>query len=238
MSVQPLWQPPDGTRIVLGSQSPQRRDLLRLLVDPVCIEVLPPRESEEAGFDGISDWPQIERQLLRIACAKSDDVRSQLQSRDNPSMIVTADTVIVGTAEDDTQVVLGKPPLVDDWRATVRDWFTRFYLGRPHDAVTGLCVANTVSDQRVEKTVRTKVLFAESAADWLEQYLATDEPIGKAGGYGIQGMAGVFVSRVEGEISNVVGLPLRATLEALQELDVTAIREVAQKQRNEPSRDT
>ena len=68
--------------------------------------------------------------------------------------------------------------------------------------------------------IESNVVFDGNAKKWLDWYLSTGEPLGKAGGYGIQGAGGVFVSRVEGSIANVVGLPLNAVLETFAELGV------------------
>jgi septum formation protein len=206
--------------IILGSRSPRRHELLLTLVNPERVEVVPPRSSEEAGFDGLSTLDAIRQQLRSIARAKCDDVLDQLSKRNSRFLaVITADTVIVGFEEDGLPVVLGQPPESDDWQTTVRDWFTRYYFDREHLAVTAVCI-DTPCGQAAHRVIESNVVFDGNAKKWLDWYLSTGEPLGKAGGYGIQGAGGVFVSRVEGSIANVVGLPLNAVLETFAELGV------------------
>jgi septum formation protein len=68
--------------------------------------------------------------------------------------------------------------------------------------------------------VESRVTFRAEGTEWVESYLATGEPLGKAGGYAIQGLAGEAIERVEGSTSNVVGLPVEAVAELLSELGI------------------
>ena len=222
------------TTIILGSRSPRRRELLQLLVPEESIRVLPPRSRQECEFDGLHDWPSIESRLAEVARSKCEDVLSQLKTQsanetdERAAVVLTADTIIVVNEEDDGRLlVLGQPPEDDSWRDVARNWFHRYYLGRTHTAATAICAANLAGD-RVERVVTSRVTFhaadsnSESRIEW---YLSTGEPQGKAGGYALQGAGGVFVSAVEGSVHNVVGLPLRELINALDELgiDVAAI---------------
>lgn len=210
--------------VVLGSRSPRRRELLTLLIGTGRVVVRPPRDPEEPSFTGLADLQQIEKQLRDIACSKNADVAGQLQTDGTlPSVagILTADTVIVATAADGTPVVLGQPPDSDDWQQTVREWFERYYLGRMHQALSAVCLS-TPDGHRVEAVVSTDVHFRADARKWLEWYLSTGEPIGKAGGYGLQGAGSLFVERITGSPSNVIGLPLRETADLLQQCGIDA----------------
>ncbi len=210
----------NAPRIVLGSRSPRRHELLASLVNAERIEVVPPRSSAEAGFDGLTTLDAIRDRLTDIARTKCDDVLGQLS---NPKrefrVVIAADTVIIGFEEDGQPIVLGQPPESDDWQATVRDWFQRYYFDREHLAVTAICIENP-SGQAAQRVIESRVVFNGNAEKWLDWYLATGEPRGKAGGYGIQGAGGLFVSRVEGSIANVVGLPLQTVLELFAALKV------------------
>lgn len=206
-------------RIVLGSRSPQRLELLRSIVPAERIVVVPPRNAVEAGFDGLSTRAEIDARPVEIARAKCDDVRGQVERGTagvdlrEVAAIVTADTVIVATDLHGWPVVLGQPP-DDDWANTVRRWFYDYLLGRTHVAATAVCIFGAGGEWH-ERVVTTEVTF-HAGAERVEWYLSTGEPRGKAGGYAIQGAGGVFVSRVEGSLSNVVGLPLRELLEMLE----------------------
>lgn len=204
-------------RIVLGSRSPRRLELLSLLLPPERIRVCPPRDAAEPGFDRLHTWPEIETQLFAIARDKNDDVIGQLEP--GWAAVLTADTVIVGHSDAGRLQALEQPPEDDFWRETVRDWFRTYYFGRTHTAVTALCVVSAEGD-RDERLVKTEVTFRADGGRFLEWYLDTGEPRGKAGGYALQGAGSLFVERIEGSPSNVVGLPLQETCEALLALRV------------------
>ena len=202
-------------RLVFGSRSPRRRELLELLIPPESIDVLPPRSSDELGFDGLTSWLDIARRLQQIAREKNDDVLSQLSSSSDSQLVLTADTIIVASDADGCYRVLGQPPDDDSWREVVRGWFCDLYAGRSHIAATSVCVTEVRTGRRLERIAQSHVWFREDAEPLLDWYLATNEPLGKAGGYALQGLGSVFVTRVEGSITNVVGLPLEAITELL-----------------------
>ncbi len=215
--------PDQSTSIILASRSPRRLELLRLLVPPERLIVRPPRCSDEPGFDDCSTVVDVERQLLAIARSKRLAVRaeSRLQEPGMLAAILAADTTIVAESASGELAVLGQPPNEDRGRSTVRRWFHEFYFVRPHLALTAVSIER--ADGTVaERVVATTVSFSRARAGWLDWYLSTSEPDGKAGGYAIQGLASVFVDRLEGSLSNVVGLPLAETRELLLELDLVA----------------
>lgn len=216
--------------IILGSQSPQRLELLRQVVCPERTVVMPPRSTSEAGFEGLGDWLAIEQRLLQIAGDKCDDVRAQLADPRCPiqsadiGAIVAADTVIVGEADNGRLEVLGKPPDDDTWPDVVRQWFRDYYIGKTHEAATALLVAD-VQGERLARVVRSKVAFRADGDQWFDWYVATGEPRNKAGGYAIQGAGSIFVERVEGSLSNVVGLPLVELMELLRARNLDLLRQ-------------
>jgi septum formation protein len=217
-------------RWILGSRSPRRRELLEQIVPAERIEVLPPRDASEADFDGLDSQAAIEQRLLEIACAKRDDVLAQIAAaagRANAecAVVIAADTVMIAQESNGQAVVLGQPPTDATWSVVVRRWFEDYYFGKTVTAATAICAA-LANGPRAERIVLTMVTFDTQAAEWLEWYLATGEPRGRAGGYAIQGAGGIFVSRVEGSLSNVIGLPLRELLELLRELQLESHLEV------------
>jgi len=209
-----------STIVVLGSRSPRRFDLLSTIVSPERIEVIPPLLGHEAGFDGLDARDEIQTRQLEISRTKLNDVRKQVRERGLENVvIVTADTSIVVADPSGNHAVLEQPPRDDSWKETVRQWFRTYYFGQSHIAATALCVAHT-DGTCIERLVETTVEFGSDGERWLDLYIETGEPLGKAGGYGIQGAGGLFVSRLQGSLTNVVGLPLSELLEIFEELGV------------------
>jgi septum formation protein len=211
------------TTIVLASRSPRRRELLRLIVPDNRISIVPPRDATEPGFDRLHDLTAIEQRLLAIARLKSADVADQLARKNTVGaaspVIIAADTTIVAAGADSVLHVLGQPPEDGSWKATVRHWFRDFYAGRTHRALTALCV-HAPGGRIVERLVSTEVTMTADVESRLEWYIETEEPRGKAGGYAIQGAGSVFISRVAGSLSNVIGLPLEALMEVFEVLQI------------------
>lgn len=203
-----------SSRLILGSRSPRRLELLSLLVPRDRIEVRAPMNPDEEGFDGLDTEPKIEQRLLQIARDKNADVAAQIPG--GTHSILTADTTIVGCDSAGRLAVLGQPPDDETWPDVVRGWFHLYYLGKTHIALTAVCL-RTPDGRRHEVVARSEVTFRSADEAWLDWYLATGESRGKAGGYGLQGAADVFVERIVGSPSNVVGLPLRETAELLRQ---------------------
>lgn len=210
---------PSGTRLVLGSRSPRRLELLQQVFPAEAIEVTPPRSAEELGFEGLDDWPVIESRLNNIARMKCEDVLEQVSRRSLgfARIVIAADTVVVARGDDRRLKVLGQPPEDSSRAQVVAGWFRDLYLGKTHTVATSLCIGTT-GNQVVSRVVTSDVTFRSDVDGWVDTYAASDEPSGKAGGYAIQGAGSLFVSRVEGSLTNVVGLPLAELLELLESL--------------------
>jgi septum formation protein len=209
------------TQYILGSQSPQRFELLRRLVPADAIRVVAPRDATEASFIGIERWPAIAQRLRAIARHKAQQVGAQVGAAREDAVVICADTIIVvplaGTqslTEDGRYLVLGKPPETDDWRPVVRGWFETHYSGQTHWAATAVVIWPPHADP-IEMVVTTAITMRRDPA-LLEWYLTTDEPRGKAGGYAIQGAGSLFVERIEGSLTNVIGLPLEGLVDSGQ----------------------
>jgi len=209
-------------RLVLGSTSPRRHELLSGLLGTARFDVVPPRSPEEPDFVGLTTLALIDARLHEIARLKHHDVVSQLAERGESAVVLTADTTIVGIGSGERCEVCGKPP--DDpaaAAATVRRWFRELYAGRAHLAKTAVCVG-AVGEPVLERLVTSEVWFRSDAERYVDWYLGTGEPFGKAGGYALQGVGSLFVERVIGSLSNVVGLPLAETWEMLERAAVCA----------------
>ncbi|MFN0199315.1 MAG: Maf family protein [Planctomycetaceae bacterium] len=205
-------------RYILGSRSPRRFELLSQIVPAEQIEVLPPLVEEEAGFGGLATLSEIKSRLLTIASHKWDDVCGQIAQRDDsPPLILTADTVVVASGPTGEPVALEKPPEGAVYAATIRCWFREYYAGKTHLVLTA-CVIGRPGETFVSRIATTEITFRSDVDRWLDWYIATGEPRGKAGGYALQDRGSIFVTRVEGSYSNVVGLPLEEVMLSLQEL--------------------
>ncbi|MEW4490581.1 Maf family protein [Thalassoglobus sp. JC818] len=205
------------SQLILGSQSPQRRMLLQQIVPPDLIAIRPPLDSEEEGFEGINNRDEILNQLSRIALTKCDDVAQQVQLEQSLG-VITADTIVLAKSADASYAVLGKPR-GESWRETVRTWFLDYYSGNTHEVITAVCIL-TPDGRRTTGTVSSRVTFHPVDQQLLDWYLSTDEPLGKAGGYGIQASGSLFVQSIEGSLTNVIGLPLEWVWETLSKRGV------------------
>ena len=209
-------------RYILASRSPRRLELLRQIVHPELIEVRPPDTADEAGFGDCCDVDSIRSRLLEIARKKSEQVRLLLNAEEASlhelprTLLISADTTVVIT-DRETPLVLENPPDHDEWREVVSDWFRHHYAGRTHSVITAIFVT-TPDGRSAGQLVETRVTFHLDVDRWLNWYLLTGEPRGKAGGYALQGAGSVFIERVEGSLSNVVGLPLEALLELFADM--------------------
>ena len=235
---------PPPPPIVLASRSPRRRDLLGLLVGAGRVRVLPPDDPGEEDLTGLHDWRSVEGGLLRVAAKKCADVRGRLADEYLTSdrepragrfaAVVAADTAVIAGEEDGRLTVLGQPP-ERDWEPVVRRWYRTHLIGRTHTVATAVCVAAAAkaagggeptdpagpAERRL--LVRTRVTFRADAERHLDRLFAADDPVGKAGGYAVQGLAGMLVvERVDGSLSNVIGLPLRELSDLFVELGVRA----------------
>jgi len=194
---------------------PQREQLLQQLFAQASLRIVPPLDSSEKKLSGDLTINQIEQGLLDIATTKADRVAVQLTDA-NFAALLTADTVVVAPAGTERFHVLGKPDPTQ-FPKQVRSWFETYYLGRTHQVISAVCVQDATG-QRKTAVVTTDVTFAQARTEQVNWYLETGESLGKAGGYAIQGLASLFVSQINGSLSNVIGLPLKETHQLLTEL--------------------
>lgn len=168
---------------------------------------LPPTSSDEPGFEGLHTDEAIQRQLLAIAHAKHRDVRQQAACSLDATVITADTTIVVGPSGQ--RLSLGQPPDDETYAEVLRHWFREHYFARWHEAWTGVVVSGP--DGEIQEAVaRSRIRMIERDDELLEWYIATREPLGKAGGYALQSLGSTFIAAVEGSLSNVVGLPLEA----------------------------
>ncbi|MBD9396348.1 Maf family protein [Pseudomonas sp. PDM11] len=187
------------TTLYLASASPRRRELLAQIGVPFTTHVVP---IDEAAQPGEAPAAYVER----LARAKAHAALDTLNDRD--AVVLGSDTAVVLDGR-----ILGKPVDREDALATLAA-----LSGREHQVLTSVAL---VSDNRAEaRVVTSTVRFKPLDRTQIEAYWATGEPRDKAGSYGIQGLAAVFVSQMQGSYSAVVGLPLCETAELLAQFAI------------------
>ncbi len=180
-------------RLILGSGSPRRRDLLAQ-IGVVADEIRPP-EIDETPHKG---------ELPRPYCIRMAAEKAQAIALDEGEVLLSADTTVALGRR-----ILGKP---EDAGEATR--FLRALSGRRHSVITAVAVR--AGDQMWQRDVVTAVKMKRLSDEELNGYLATNDWQGKAGGYGIQGPAGAFVPWIQGSFTSVVGLPVTETAALLQ----------------------
>jgi septum formation protein len=182
--------------LVLASASPRRQELLR----NAGIEfVVHPPDVPEIPREGEMPQPFAERMAREKAVA----VCAQ---RPN-DLILGADTVVVVDGE-----ILGKPRDASDAARMLR-----LLSGHKHEVITGVCIAGGKFRTENTRSETTVVIMNALSDDDIRSYIASGEPMDKAGAYAIQGMASRWISRIEGDYFNVVGLPVALVFRMLQE---------------------
>lgn len=185
-------------RVVLASASPRRAQLLTSAgltfdVIPADIDESPRTAEDPSAY------------VARLSAEKAAKVAAvaTVAAGDRRAIVIAADTTV-----DVDGVILEKPVDDDDARRMLA-----LLSGRAHLVHTGVTVTAAGSETLVVETV---VEFVELSRDMIEWYVATRDWEGKAGGYGIQGSAAVLVQRIEGSVTNVIGLPLAETVAMLR----------------------
>lgn len=182
-------------RLILASASPRRRDLLATLY--VTPDDILPADIDEAVKDGELPRPYGQR----VAREKAQKIYALRQGENQaPSIILAADTVVgVGRR------ILPKTETLAEARMCLE-----LMSGRSHRVFTAIAAIDAAGQLR-ETCVETRLKMKRLSVEEIAFYLETKEWDGKAGGYGIQGYAGAFISHLSGSYSNVVGLPLLET---------------------------
>jgi septum formation protein len=196
--------PPRGTFIYLASQSPRRRELLAQI--GVRCELLLPRDDEDAeALEAERDGEAPDAYVERVTRAKLLAARARLAaSGKQKAPILCADTTVVLGRR-----ILGKPRDAADAIATLS-----MLSGRTHRVVTAVAVSNGPRSRLLASA--SHVRFAELPATFIEAYVSSGEPFGKAGAYAIQGAMAGWIERIDGSHSGIMGLPLFETRQLLQ----------------------
>ncbi len=188
--------------IILASASPRRKELLRQIGLKFRVE---PGDYEE---ERKPDMPP--RELAEFLSAEKAKIAAK---RHRKALIIAADTLI--SFKD---MIMGKA----NSRAEARKML-KTLSGETHSVITGFTIVDTETGKSLTRSVETKVYFKKLSREEIEAYINTGEPLGKAGAYAIQGLGALLVERIEGDYSNVVGLPLFALAESLKEFGISIL---------------
>ena len=177
-------------KLVLASRSPRRQEILRAVgweFEVIAADI------DEARLDA----EEAVSYVTRLARTKAETIAGQFPE----CLVIGADTVVVIDGE-----ILGQPGDDDDARRMLR-----LLSGKWHDVLTGVALMKAGDVVVAHET--TRVRFSEMSDEEVDWYVATGEPQGKAGAYGIQGAAALFIKEIQGDYFNVVGLPVRLVFE-------------------------
>lgn len=170
--------------LILASGSSRRRELLDLMGLTYTVET-PDVDESFSGRPSETVMEISRRKAAAVAARHSD------------SIIIAADTLVFADG------ALGKPHTPERAKEMLRS-----LAGNWHHVYTGITVINTRSGRILRNVDKTRVHLVPMTEQEIDAYVATGEPLDKAGAYGIQGMGGMFVDRIDGSYSNVVGLPM------------------------------
>lgn len=186
-------------KIVLASKSPRRRELLR-----------------QIGLDFVVDVSEIDEDKishaspLGLAKNLSKVKAEKIAKKHKDAIIIAADTLIVLNNE-----IIGKPKDKEDAKKMLQK-----LSGKTHFVITGFTIHDSRSKKEITKALTSKVKFKKMTEKEINDYVETEEPLDKAGGYGIQDKGAVFIEKVEGDFFNVVGLPVFTLSEILKKFGI------------------
>ncbi len=183
-------------KLILASASPAKKALLEQIGVVFTVQASDYQEDMSLNLD-----------IFELA-KKLSSGKAQVVARKNPGAVVlAADTFIVFEGK-----LLGKPKT-----ASAAKRMLMALSGKQHSVVTGFTVIDIASNKHISEAIETKVYFRNLSAQEIDAYIATGEPLDKAGAYAIQSKGAEFVSKIEGDYSNVIGLPIARVSQVLKE---------------------
>lgn len=180
-------------KIILASKSPRRKELMELTPWEFSVDAVDVDETMDESQD-------IEENLKELACKKALPIARKYPD----DIVIGSDTIVYIDGQ-----ILGKPADTDHAKKLLKK-----LSGRAHSVYTGVCIIDA-NDKKIKFCEKTTVVFKELTEEEIDWYVSSGEPMGKAGAYGIQGHAGLFVESIVGDYFNVVGLPINRVYEEL-----------------------
>jgi len=189
-------------KIILASGSPRRKEVL-----------------ENIGLDFViakSDYEEdmtLDMEPEKLAEFLSLGKAKDVAKRHTDAIIIAADTLVVLDHH-----LLGKPSTKEIARETLQ-----IISGQTINVITGYTIIDTTNNKIITKSVTTQVVMKEITEDEITAYVKTDEPMDKAGAFGIQGHGALLVKEIHGDYYNVMGLPLFSLTQSLKEFNITLL---------------
>lgn len=186
-------------KIILASSSPRRKKLLEKI--GLKFKIVPSSLNEE-----------VEQNLTPAKLVKSLSLQKakDIAKREKNAIIIAADTMVFLGDE-----IIGKPKNKTHARQILKSLSGKF-----HFIITGFTIINSADNKTITRSVKTTVYMKKMTNQEIDDYIKTEEPLDKAGAYGIQGLGGKFIAKIKGDYFNVVGLPLPALIKSLKKFGI------------------
>jgi len=186
-------------QLILASTSPRRKEILsKTRLDFTT-------EASDYEEDMTLDLPPNEL-VQELSLGKAKDVATKHEN----AIVIGADTIVVFNDK-----ILGKPTSEQHAKEILQ-----MLSGQENDVWTGFTIIDTKTNKTVSKAIRTRVFFRDLTEQEIDSYIATGEPMDKAGAYGIQDLASIFIEKIEGDYFNIMGFPLFAVVQTLKDFDI------------------
>ncbi|MEA9568816.1 Maf family protein [Polynucleobacter sp. AP-Nickl1-40-C4] len=208
---------PLNSFIYLASQSPRRQEILRQM--GVRFEMLLPSSDEDSeSIETPLPQEKARTYVERVTLAKSAAALLRWGKSGLPwAPILCADTTVSLPTHPDGEI-LGKPVDAEDATRILT-----MLSGKIHEVLSSVAVTVSPDEKPIQLVQVSKVQFADLSTEHIDAYIASGEPFGKAGAYGIQGLGGAFIPSIQGSYSGIMGLPIYETKLLLDRAQVSSI---------------
>lgn len=186
-------------KIILASTSPRRKEIFEKAGIPFSIE--------DSGYEEDLSLPLEPRELAKQLALQKVRMAA---GRHKDAVVIGADTIVVVHDR-----ILGKPKDLDEAADMLK-----LLRGSTNTVITGIAIVDTKSGKNIARTEETKVHFKKLADKEIAEYVATGEPMGKAGAYAVQGLGASLIDKIDGDFHNAMGLPLAVLLEELEKFGI------------------
>lgn len=186
--------------IILASTSPRRKEIFA--ITGLKFKVVPSEFEEDLSAD-----PNPVALVKKMSLGKALAIAHKYQN----AIVIAADTIVVYKGK-----ALGKPHTQARAKKYLRE-----LSGKRHEIMTAFTILDTLSGKIITKCVKSEVHFRKISPREINAYVKTGEPLDRAGGYAVQGLASIFINKIVGDYFGIVGLPLRPLMEELKKFGIS-----------------